>query len=57
MIQNFLFVVVLSAENYAKLLRQLKKDFRRTINWNKYQSEPTLQGQNQYLNYLIYLSF
>ena len=57
MIQNFLFVVVLSAENYAKLLRQLKKGFRRTINWNKYQSEPTLQGQNQYLNYLIYLSF
>ena len=27
------------------------------INWNKYQSEPTLQTRNRYLNYLINPSF
>ena len=41
----------------CKIIAAIKKGFRRTINWNKYQSEPTLQGQNQYLNYLIDLSF
>ena len=31
-------VVTLSAQDYAKLLQQLKTGFKRTINWNKYQS-------------------
>ena len=30
-----------------------KTGFIRTINWNKYHSEPTLQTRNQYVNYLI----
>ena len=29
----------------AKLLEQLKSGFKRTINWNKYQSEPTIKTQ------------
>ena len=31
-------VVTLSTQDNAKLLQQLKSDFRRTIDWNKYQS-------------------
>ena len=50
-------VVILSAQDNVKLLQKLKTWFRRTINWNKYQSEPTLQARNQYLNYLIDPSF
>ena len=49
--------MTLSAQNNAKLLKQLKTGFKRTINWNKYQSEPILQTQNRYLNYLIDPSF
>ena len=43
-------VVTLSIQDNAKLLDQLKSGCKRTINWNKYQSEPALQAQNQYLN-------
>ena len=39
-------VVTLSAQDNEKLLQQLKTGFKRTINWNKYQSEPTLQTRN-----------
>ena len=35
----------------------LKLDFKRTVNWNKYQLKVTIQAQNPYLNYLIDLSF
>ena len=35
-------------QHNPKLLQQLKTGFKRTINWNKYQSEPTLQTRNQY---------
>ena len=38
---------------FAKLLEQLKSGFKRTINWNIYQSKITTQPQNQYLDYLI----
>ena len=30
----------LSTQDNAKLLQQLKLGFKRTINWNKYQSDP-----------------
>ena len=33
-------VVTLSTQGNAKLLQQLKSGFKRTINWNKYQSDP-----------------
>ena len=46
-------VVTLSKENDAKLLEQLKTGFKRTIKWNKYRSQMTIQPQNNNLNYLI----
>ena len=46
-------VVTLSKENYTKLLEQLKTGFKRTIKWNKYRSQMTIQPQNNNLNYLI----
>ena len=46
-------VVTLSTQDNAKLLQQLKSGFRRTINWNKYQSDPKSYAQNRYLNHLV----
>ena len=46
-------VVILSKENDTKLLEQLKSGFKRTIKWNKYRSQMTVQPQNNKLNYLI----
>ena len=50
-------VVTLSTQDNAKLLQQLKSGFRRTINWNKYQSDPKTYAQSSYLNHLINPSF
>ena len=50
-------VVTLSAQDNEKILQQLKSNFKRTTNWIKYQSEPTMQTQNQCLNHLIYPHF
>ena len=36
----YVLVVTLSTQNNTKLLQQLKSGFKRTINWNKYQSDP-----------------
>ena len=49
--------VTLLTQNNVKLLDQLKSGFKRTLNWNKYQSKETIQTQNQYLDYLIDPSF
>ena len=46
-------VVTFSKENGRKLLEQLKTGFKRTIKWNKYRSQITVQLQNNNLNYLI----
>ena len=35
-------VVTLSTEDDAKLLTQLKQDFKRAVTWNKYLSKPEL---------------
>ena len=35
------------------ILEQLKSGFKRTIKWNKYRSQMTIQPQNNNLNYLI----
>ena len=43
----------MSKENNIKLLEQLKSGFKRTIKWNKYRSQMTIQPQNNNLNYLI----
>ena len=46
-------VVTLSKENDTKLLEQLKTGFKKTIKWNKYGSQKTIQPKNNNLNYLI----
>ena len=45
--------VILSIENDKKLLEQLKSGFKRTVKWNKYRSQMTIQSNNNNLNYLI----
>ena len=50
-------VVTLSTQDNAKLLQQLKSGFKRTINWNKYQSDPKTYAQNRNLNHLVNSSF
>ena len=50
-------VITLSAQDNAKLLQQLKSGFKRTINWNKYESNIKTFAQNRYLNHLINPSF
>ena len=50
-------VVTLSTQDNAKLLQQLKSGFKRTINWNKYQSSIKTYAQNRYLNHLVNPSF
>ena len=46
-------VVGLSKKNDIRLLKQLKSGFKRTIKWNKYRSQMTIQPQNNNLSYLI----
>ena len=46
-------VVTLSKENDTKLLEELKTGLKRTIKWNKFRSQMTIQPQNNNLNYLI----
>ena len=43
-------VVSLSKENDIKPLEQLKSRFKRTIKWNKYRSQITIQPQNNNFN-------
>ena len=50
-------VVTLSTQDNAKVLQQLKFGFKRTINWNKYESNIKAFAQNRYLNHLINPSF
>ena len=38
-------------------MQQLKSGFKRTINWNDYQSKVTIQAPNPYLDFLIDPSF
>ena len=37
-------VLTLSTQDNAKLLKQLKSSFKRTINWNGYQSKVSAEG-------------
>ena len=53
----FVPFVTLSTQDNAKLLHQLKSGFRRTISWNKYQSDPKTYAQNRYLNLVVNPSF
>ena len=42
----YVLVVTLSTQDNAKLLQQLKSGFKRTINWNKYQTKLSTEIQN-----------
>ena len=48
----YVSVVTLSTQDNAKLLQQLIWCFKRTINWNKYQSKVPILAPNPYLDYL-----
>ena len=50
-------VVTLSTQDNIKLLQQLKSNFKRKFNWNKYETSVKTFAQNRYLNYLINPSF
>ena len=50
-------VVTLTTQENTKFLQQLKSDFKRVINWNKYLSKPELLAQNPNLNHLVEPSF
>ena len=41
-------VVTLSTHDNVKLFKKLGSGFKRTINWNKYQSKKTNHAQNRY---------
>ena len=55
--KRYVPVVTLSIQDNSKLLEHLKSGFKRTINWNKYQSKISTKAQNRYLNFLINPSF
>ena len=51
-------VVTLSNQDNVKLLKHLESGFKRTTNWNKYQSKKSkCRAQNRYLDFLIDPSF
>ena len=50
-------VVNLLIQENAKQLQQLNSGFKRTINWNKYQSKVSMQAPSPYLDFLIDPSF
>ena len=43
----YVSVVTLSTKDNAKLLQQLKSGFKRTINWNKHESNMKTFAQNR----------
>ena len=50
-------VVTLSTQDNAKLLQQLKSDFKRMISWNKYLSKSKLLARNSNSNYIVEPTF
>ena len=50
-------VVILLTQDNVKLLKKVEPNYKRTINWNKYQSKKESQIQNKYLDFLIDPSF
>ena len=49
--------MTLSTAGNVKLLTQLKPGFKSTTNWNKHQSQLTIERKKQYLYYLTDLGF
>ena len=46
-------MVTFSIQDNAKLLKQLKSGFKRSIDWNKYHTKVSIEEVNQYLGFLI----
>ena len=46
-------VVTLPKENCKNIFEQLKSEFKRTVKWDQYRSQMTVQGDNNNLNFLI----
>ena len=55
--KHYVPVVILLTQDNAKVLEQLKSGFKRTINWNKYQTKVSTKRVNRYLDFLIEPSF
>ena len=51
--KSYVPVVTLSKENDIELPEKLKSGFKRTIKWNKYRSQMSVENNNNNLNYLI----
>ena len=49
--------VTLASRDNSQLLEQSKPDFKRAINWSKYQAKVSTERINQYLDFLIGPSF
>ena len=49
----YVLVSTLSTQDNVKLLKKIESGFKRTVNWNKYQSKIASQVQNRYLDFLI----
>ena len=49
----FVTVVTLSINDNVKFLENVKREFKRTISWNRYISENITQLKNNNLHYLI----
>ena len=49
----FVPIVSLSTQHNARLLQELKSGFKRTINWNEYESNTRTFAKSRYLNHLI----
>ena len=52
-VELYVPVVTLSINDNIKFLENIKQRFKRTISWNKYRSEITIQSKNSNLDYLI----
>ena len=52
-IKLYVPVVTLSINDNIKFLENIKQGFKRTISWNKYRSEISVQPKNSNLDYLI----
>ena len=50
-------VITLSTQDNVILLPEVESNFKRTTNWDKYQSKKINQVQNRYLDFLIDPSF
>ena len=51
-IKLYVPVVTLSTQHNVKLLKQLESSFKRTNNWNNYQSKTTNQAENRDSDFL-----